>query len=221
MKNTFIISLGIAFLVVSVLNVFLDINECVLFSLTLSALIFSIVDLLSFKKMNNKISIIFYTLAMAIMISGMAFSSELMKISIIDNLVNSNLSTIITFLSYGLIFTFEYYKDCERTRKTIEEGYKLSTYQFEIINSIYVLLINHIESLKDSSDYTILRPLTNEIGDYLEDLSLLNQIKSELLDSSSNKSEYSLKQIEDAFKMHSSSFIKMAKKKREMENKLK
>jgi len=210
MKNNFTIAFGVSFLIVALLNVFLEVNECVLFSLTLSALIFSLIDLLELKlqiKSKKIIILLCYIIGLAILVTGMAFSNSLMDIIVINSIINSKISNIISFLSFGLIFIFNYLKEKERIKKMKNEGFKNASAQFELLNSAYAILIDWNKKEKDTNK------IKQNLTDYVEDYSLLAQLKSELLKNNKSKSEYTLEEIEDAFKKHSNPIKEFERKK--------
>ncbi len=197
MKKNFLLSFGISLLIVAILSIFFETNRIILFGISISALIMTITNFLS-NAYEFKYAQVFYAIALVIMIACMAFSESLMKIDVMNQIVNSRITDIITFFSYGLIFTFEYYNSQIEIAKDNNHEIKRTINQFETINAIYRIMINDMEERKKRGgkiDFEI----ENKITKYLDSLSLLTQVKSNLLQIDDYRNEYNIKEIEEVF----------------------
>ena len=138
MNNKFSLSFGIAFIIVGLLNIFFETNNAVLFALSISATAFSIVNVITAYK--NKLDIL-YIIPFALLISILCYNNSLSKNTIFINIINSKVTNIITFISFGTLFISEYIKLYIAKLKDRISNYKIC---IEIINysSLILELIN-------------------------------------------------------------------------------
>lgn len=138
MNNKFSLSFGIAFIIVGLLNIFFETNNAVLFALSISAAAFSIVNVITAYK--NKLDIL-YIIPFALLISILCYNNSLSKNTIFINIINSKVTNIITFISFGSLFISEYIKLHIAKLKDRISNYKIC---IEIINysSLILELIN-------------------------------------------------------------------------------
>lgn len=110
MKNNFALSFGIALIVVGIINLFLETSNVVLFGVSLSAFIFSLISII-FIKIDDKKYEFIYIIPLLILLCSFCYGNELMKIEAIKLIVNSKLTSALTFISFGLSFVSEYITD--------------------------------------------------------------------------------------------------------------
>lgn len=138
MNNKFSLSFGIAFIIVGLLNIFFETNNAVLFALSISATAFSIINVIT--AYNNKLDIL-YIIPFALLISILCYNNSLSNNTIFINIINSKVTNIITFISFGSLFISEYIKLHIAKLKDRISNYKIC---IEIINysSLILELIN-------------------------------------------------------------------------------
>lgn len=111
MKSKFALSFGISLIFVGILNIFLETSSVILFGLSVSTLLFSLISiaftLFVSDDEDNKLEFI-YIIPFVILLSIFCYSNSLMKLSFISNIVNSNFLNVLTFISFGLLFISEY-----------------------------------------------------------------------------------------------------------------
>ena len=108
MKSKFALSFGIALIFIGVVNFFLETNNVIMFGISLSAFIFSIISILFATKVYEEKYEFLYIIPFVVMLSFLCYGNELMKINYINEIVNSQLTSALTFISFGLSFASEY-----------------------------------------------------------------------------------------------------------------
>lgn len=103
MNNKFALSFGISLVIVGLLNIFFKTSNIILFGLSVSTTIFSIMNMLEPKISNKKLELL-YIIPFVLLVSIFCYSNSLMKIEIIWNIVNSKITNILTFISFGFLF---------------------------------------------------------------------------------------------------------------------
>lgn len=107
MNNKFALSFGISLVIVGLLNIFFETSNIILFGLSVSTTIFSIMNMLEPKISNKKLELL-YIIPFVLLVSIFCYSNSLMKIEIISNIVNSKITNILTFISFGFLFISEF-----------------------------------------------------------------------------------------------------------------
>ena len=100
MNNKFALSFGISLVIVGLLNIFFETSNIILFWLSVSTTIFSIMNMLEPKISNKKLELL-YIIPFVLLVSIFCYSNSLMKIEINSNIVNSKITNILTFISFG------------------------------------------------------------------------------------------------------------------------
>ena len=107
MNNKFALSFGISLVIVGLLNIFFETSNIILFGLSVSTTIFSIMNMFEPKISNKKLELL-YIIPFVLLVSIFCYSNSLMKIEIISNIVNSKITNILTFISFGFLFISEF-----------------------------------------------------------------------------------------------------------------
>lgn len=135
MKSKFALSFGIALIFIGIINFFLETNNIILFGISLSAFIFSIISILFATMIDEEKCEFLNIIPLIVLLCFLCYGNELMKIDIIKYIVNSKLTSSLTFISFGLSFASEY---------IIENKFKL------------VERIKHLSLANEMIDYTCL-----------------------------------------------------------------
>lgn len=112
MKSKFALSFGIALIVVGIINFFLETNNVILFGISISAFIFSLLSILFATRVDEEKYEILYIIPLLVMLCFFCYGNELMEIDIINSIVNSRLTSALTFISFGISFASEYIVEC-------------------------------------------------------------------------------------------------------------
>ena len=107
MNNKFALSFGISLVIVGLLNIFFETSNIILFGLSVSTTIFSIMNMLVPRLKNKKLDLL-YVIPFVLLVSIFCYSNSLMKIEIISDIVNSKITNILTFISFGFLFISEF-----------------------------------------------------------------------------------------------------------------
>ena len=107
MNNKFALSFGISLVIVGLLNIFFEKNNIIFFGLSVSTTIFSIMNMFEHKIINKKLELL-YVIPFVLLVSIFCYSNSLMKNEIISDVVNSKITNILTFISFGLLFISEF-----------------------------------------------------------------------------------------------------------------
>lgn len=107
MNNKFALSFGISLVIVGLLNIFFETSNIILFGLSVSTTIFSIMNMFEPKIINKKLELL-YVIPFVLLVSIFCYSNSLMKNEIISDVVNSKITNILTFISFGLLFISEF-----------------------------------------------------------------------------------------------------------------
>lgn len=175
MNSKFALSFGISLIFVSILNLFLKINDMVLFGLSASATMFSIISIFESCFNIKKIELI-YILPLMLFISILCFSDSLVNIDWMAKIINGKVTNILTFLSFGLLFVSEFLHS-----KKLKNRYLIS--QMELINenmdySILILKLqnDYLRFLNDNN-----KPIDDDSEILLEKIEKLCDEKIKLL----------------------------------------
>lgn len=133
MKSRFALSFGIALIAVGVVNLFLETSNVILFGISLSAFIFSLLSIFFSYKVNTEKYEMIYIFPLLIMLMFFCYGNELMKIELVKSVINSQLNSALTFISFGLLFASEY---------IIEKRFKIYEQ------------IRHLSLVREMMDYT-------------------------------------------------------------------
>lgn len=164
MKNKFALSFGISLIIVGLLNIFFDTNGIILFGLSVSTLMFSILNIVIswFKFDKKKWADYIYIIPFVILLSIFCYSNSLAEYNLVQKIVNGKTLNVLTFISFGSLFISEYMnyrKDIEnekiRNMAIIVEVYDYSNLVLKTLNDYYDSLIkNKIVLDKDSVHFT-------------------------------------------------------------------
>lgn len=124
MKSKFALSFGLALIAVGIINLFLETSNIILFGISLSSFIFSLISILFTTKLDAKKYEMIYILPLMILLVFFCYGNDLMNIKVIKLMVNSRLTSALTFISFGISFANEYI--IERALKLTEKLRHLS-----------------------------------------------------------------------------------------------
>lgn len=154
MKSKFALSFGVALIFIGCVNFFLETNNVILFGVSLSAFIFSIISILFATLIHDEKYELLYIIPLVVMLSFLCYGSELMKISFVKEIINSRLTSALTFISFGISFASEYI--IEKNFNLLEK-IKHQTISLEIIDYTQLLQDALIEHLNEACEKKIVR----------------------------------------------------------------
>ena len=140
MNNKFALSFGISLMIVGILNIFFETNNVILFGLSTSTIIFSIINMFVPKIKNGK-SELLYIIPFVFLTSIFCYSNSLVKNDLILKIINSNITNVLTFLSFGFLFISEYFN-----YKKSEKQYVANQMEMILDNLEYSALILEIQT---------------------------------------------------------------------------
>lgn len=199
MKSKFALSFGISLMVVGLINIFIDTNNLILFGVSLSSFIFSIISILYQTILNEEKHEFICIIPIIILFVFLCYSTSLLKYEIFNNIMESNITNILTFMSFGLFFISEYITNKSNDRR---EQIK---HQSIIIDSLKFLILIRRQLLKYREKICKNKILVDEESkkfiEYIEELceekSKFDNIKINLLDLDRDK--FSLEEFSNAY----------------------
>lgn len=200
MNNKFSLSFGISLVIVGLLNIFFDIDNTILFGLSISTTVFSLVNMIVPKFDSKKLELL-YIIPFVILISIFCYSDSLIKIDIISKIVNGKITNILTFVSFGFLFISEFanYK-IEELKEMMFESKRVNQ-DYEYSNMILKTMNGYLSNLCKKK--IVIDDESQEFLDEMEKLCLekvkLAHINERLL--SLGKSHYTLDEINDIYKL--------------------
>lgn len=183
MNNKFALSFGISLVIVGLLNIFFETSNIILFGLSVSTTIFSIMNMLEPKIRNKKLELL-YVIPFVLLVSIFCYSNSLMKIEIISNIVNSKITNILTFISFGFLFISEFinYKNAKNQYINFQMSMINDNLQYSAL--ILGLQNEYLQSItkKPSSIDIESKKFFNEIEKLCNEKIRLSKIDTELLE---------------------------------------
>ena len=134
MNNKFALSFGISLVIVGILNIFFELNNMILFGLSTSTIIFSVINFFV-PMIKNEKSEFLYIIPFVFLTAIFCYSNSLVKNEFILTFINSNVTNVLTFISFGSLFISEYF------------NYKKMEYQS---------IMNQMDLINDSFEYSAL-----------------------------------------------------------------
>lgn len=201
MNNKFALSFGVSLVIVGFLNIFFETSNVILFGLSVSTTIFSIINMIVPNMKSNKAEFL-YIVPFVLLISLFCYSNSLMKYPIVEGIVNGKITNVLTFISFGFLFISEYlnHKKNKMEQKNFEMLQVIQDYEYS--NMILILINDYLENLKNRGialdDES--RNFLNQINDLCIEKSTLADIDTTLL--KLNKEEYSMQDFNDSYKIH-------------------
>lgn len=147
MNNKFSLSFGIALVFVGILNILLDTSNIILFGLSISTVLFSFINIIvvnfDFKK-----SEMLFIIPFVFLIFIFCYGDSLMKIDLLNRIINGKFTSVLTIISFGFLFISEFfnykidsYKEKYFEMKRIEDEYEYCSIILEQITN-YLTNIN-------------------------------------------------------------------------------
>lgn len=149
MNTKISVSFGVSLILIGILCIFLDINEMVMVGISLSALSFSILNLIYLIIKNNKLKRNYdylYLISFFVLLLFSCFNDSLLKINLFKFMLNDRVSNFITVISFGLLFVSEfltYRKKNKDYRKIFENNLQ---YDLNFNDSLIELLSNNMNN---------------------------------------------------------------------------
>lgn len=210
MNNKMSLSFGISLVAVGILNFWFETTNIILFGLSISALlfslieiVFSVIEIFSSKRIRGGWLEFIYILPFALLISSFCYSNSLMQIPFISGLVNGRITSLLTITSFGLLFISGYinYKREEKMNKEAQAELVKSTIDESSASGVEIMTIvnNYIANANSKNvilDKSILN-LFNEIMNYYSDKGKLLNTKAALLET--GKYKFTIKEFEEAY----------------------
>lgn len=201
-RNKFSFSLGIVIVVIGILSFFLDCSNNVLIGVSISSLLFSIIN--CFFNENSKMQII----PLLVLMTFLIYPEGIEKIPVIKILLNPKLNNAIVFISLGMNFVLNYIIE-------IDQEFSNKAEIIETIGSIYDSIINGLEShiiikeiiikinkilIKKKIYDEELTEEINKLSNFCEEELFVNEVKSKLakIGNDKNTLQYTMGEIEDA-----------------------
>lgn len=211
MKSKFSLSFGYSLIVVGVINIFIQTNEMVLLGLSISALIFSIISLATTFINNDKYEIL-YVFPFIILLIFSCYSDSLLEFELFKWLISSNVSSVLTFISFGLFFVSE--NNNYRKNKIDEKNNQLRLIEENVDYSCLIQdsLLECIDEVqRNNGDKSAILDFLNKIQLICDQKIHQTWIKVELL--KLNKTKFSLKDFDEAYEKHTDVYkVKKIKK---------
>ena len=194
MNNKFALSFGISLVIVGLLNIFFETSNIILFGLSVSTTIFSIMNMLEPKISNKKLELL-YIIPFVLLVSIFCYSNSLMKIEIIWNIVNSKITNILTFISFGFLFISEFinYKNARNQYINFQMAMINDNLQYSAL--ILGLQNEYLKSIIKNPGLIDIESKTffNEIEKLCNEKIRLSQIDTELLEQ--NKGLFTIRDL--------------------------
>jgi len=218
------LSFGISLVVVGILNFWFETTNIILFGLSISALlfslieiVFSVIEIFSSKRIRGGWLEFIYILPFALLISSFCYSNSLMQIPFINELVNGRITSLLTITSFGLLFISGYinYKREEKMNTLAQSELVKSTTDESFESGIEVMTIisDYIDETKSRGiaiDKSILN-LFDDITNYYGDKGKLAYTKIALL--RTGKYQFTIKEFEEEYKKSVKDFNEKVKNK--------
>lgn len=199
MNNKFSLSFGVSLVIVGFLNIFFETTNIILFGLSVSTAIFSIINIIV-PKIKSKKAEFLYIIPFVILISLFCYSNSLMQYDFIRVMVDGKTTNVLTFISFGSLFISEFlnHEKDKKLQRVFEMTQVCQNYEYS--NMILMLVNNYIESLcknktvidKDSQEFL------DKINELCTEKSRLADINLDLL--KEDKENYTIADFNDAYK---------------------
>ena len=202
MNSKFALSFGVSLLFVGIFNVFLETNSIIVFGLAIGTIIFSVINIFfpSTEKESNEL---LYIIPFIILISIFCYSNSLVKWQFIDSVANNKVSSILSFVSFGLLFIGEYINYQRDKKSKIANSMNQITEYCEYSNLILLTINEYLNDMLDKG-----KSMSKEDKKFLDELDKLSSelhrlasIDKSLLDL--NKEKFTIKDINVALKANS------------------
>lgn len=202
MKSKFALSFGIALIFIGGINFFLDTKNVILFGISLSAFIFSLISILFATKIYEEKYEFLYIIPLVVMLSFLCYGTELMKIDFFNRIINSRLTSALTFISFGISFASEYIT--EKNFRLFEK-IRHQTLALEMMDYTRLLQEALIEHLNEACEKKIIRDevskkFINKVEQLFNEKAKESHILSDLL--SMKKEDYTIDDIKRVYIEH-------------------
>ena len=169
LKNKFALSFGIALIAIGLMNFIFDTNYVILFGISLSAFIFSLLNILFNTKLEDKKWESMYIIPLIIMLTFLCYGNELLKFKIFSLIINDKITSALTFISFGLTFVSDFIMEKRFAMHERVKHYSIAIESLEYSTLILTILNKFMKTLivsKKSVDKD-----TQKLLDEIENLS--------------------------------------------------
>lgn len=210
MKSKFALSFGLSLFLVGILNIFLETNKIILFGISISSMIFSLISIFSsFRNKDLKHEII-YVVPFALLLSIFCYSNSLTKYKIINDIINSKTLNILTFFSFGLLFVSEYINYKKDIKHAKSSNLKTINTTLEYNQSILDLIESYLKEVTGKDLNSKITELIDQLQNHCLEKLEESKIEINLIDL--KKDNYSLEDFSKVYKESKKEIQKLIKK---------
>lgn len=206
-NNSIVLSFALSIIIIGIFSCFYSTNNTLLIGIAISSLILTIIQCIS--NGNTMLNI----LPIFIMLLFGFFQKSIEKIPVFNILLDDKLSNLIIFLAFSLTFLTQAYKNIiynhnlkQQLVDFNKEKNKIIYAQLEIIKNIGKKT-SKIKKISEESKINdkILNKEINELKEYVEEETFINNVKSSLITkgSTENKSTFNVEEVEESILMNS------------------
>lgn len=205
MKNKFALSFGLSLIIVGIFSVFFDTDKLIVFAMSISALLFSIINYIisTIYIENDDMNIeLLYIIPFIVLMLIICYSSSIEELPISSIILDAKISNFLLFISFGLIFVIEYNNSKQEKSKDrlynmyiIKESQEYNIYLKNEINEIFKILLEEDKDLDEQ-----IEGFFDEIDNACDERIKRDGIKLDLI--KSKKDLYSLRDFDDIYKKH-------------------
>lgn len=207
MNNKMSLSFGISLVVVGILNFWFETTNIILFGLSISALLFSLIEIafslieiFSSKRIRDGWLEILYILPFALLISSFCYSNSLMQIPFMSELVNGRVTSLLTITSFGLLFVGGFINYKREEKMNILAQAELIRENFEYGILVMTMVTDYIKNAANKTQFSKddVIGLANKIKNLCKEKGYLSSAEYELL--KTGKYKFAIKEFDAAYK---------------------
>ena len=166
-------------------------------------MLFSIINILIVRKNKSKKTEFLYIIPFVVLVSIFCYSNSLMEIEIFKEMVDGKITSVLTFLSFGLIFVSEFIN--HNNEMYVQKKYEISAINQMGENSSIILMLTTKYMTKKVKKGI---PIDKESEAFLEEIIELSseQMKMATIDVdllSLDKENFTIEDVNNVYKKHS------------------
>ncbi len=198
MNNKFALSFGISLIIVGIICFFLGVDDTILFALSVCTSLFSFINIIISKIDKNKGELL-YVIPFFLLIAFLCFKDTISN-DIFYKIVNSKITNVLTFSSFGFLFVSEYINHkIEMSNIRIHES-ELVIQDYEYSNMIMIIINKYLEKMVNNK-----RVIDDDVEMFVNEINELCIEKSRLSDTNATllglrKDYYTLEDFNNAYK---------------------
>lgn len=189
MNTKFSVAFGISLILVGTISYYINVNDGVTLGISISALLFSMINLFLLKINDSKKCELLYFIPFFVLLLFSCFSNRIVNTRLYEVFLSYDVSTYLSFISFGLLFIGEYFyyrKKNDEYKNDYNDNIK---YEIEF----YDRLVNHLASNKNDNDL-LFDEITKELSIKLEEY----KIRGETINN--RRDNYSIKEVDEIIK---------------------